>query len=294
MSENVLPPGQGEVVELVKRLRWSGFAIDAEAADLLQAQQAEIERLREPKHCEKCGTNFAGAHCPHCLRTPALQEGHDQPCFFCGEPCDALAGNPGHWPVGFCHIGSSGVISWHHSSCLAKRLRTPSPTDGTGWQGIDNARRALAPFARLAAEFNPHAHDDSWCIGGRGATRIYLGDLRVAQSAIKALPSPPSVSSKSTCEENAHVDADCSRNGSAIAQERDEVEEMLIDAYKRGFNWCTDNGVNPEFLNKAACDYADATLTEHAQRKASDVSEPVNPNPSPSPAALRAQEKGGA
>lgn len=31
----------------------------------------------------------------------------------------------------------------------------------------------------------------------------------------------------------------------------------IVAAYRRGFEWCVENGIeNEEYLNKAACDYA--------------------------------------
>jgi hypothetical protein len=58
-------------------------------------------------------------------RLTALQtthEGHEQPCYYCGEPCNALAGNPGLWPVGLHHREDPGVVKWHHDRCVSLRL----------------------------------------------------------------------------------------------------------------------------------------------------------------------------
>lgn len=38
-------------------------------------------------------------------------------------------------------------------------------------------------------------------------------------------------------------------------------EAMLVAAYKRGFEWCIENGPDRDYINKAALDYADATLS---------------------------------
>lgn len=49
-------------------------------------------------------------------------EGHNKPCYYCGENCDALAGNPGKWPVMLCHKDEPGVMKYHHVECVTKRL----------------------------------------------------------------------------------------------------------------------------------------------------------------------------
>jgi hypothetical protein len=46
----------------------------------------------------------------------------NEPCHYCGEPCDALAGNPGLWPLGFAHSEDPGVCKWHHARCVTQRL----------------------------------------------------------------------------------------------------------------------------------------------------------------------------
>lgn len=48
--------------------------------------------------------------------------GHDAPCYYCQKPCNALAGNPGLWPVGLPHADEPGVLKWHHQSCVTERL----------------------------------------------------------------------------------------------------------------------------------------------------------------------------
>lgn len=49
-------------------------------------------------------------------------EGHNQPCYYCGEPCNALAGNPGKWPLAFPHRDEPGVVKWQHVGCVVARL----------------------------------------------------------------------------------------------------------------------------------------------------------------------------
>ena len=50
-------------------------------------------------------------------------QGHEQPCYYCGEPCDSLAANPSKWPIGLCHSDEAGKVKWHHEGCIAYRVR---------------------------------------------------------------------------------------------------------------------------------------------------------------------------
>lgn len=53
-------------------------------------------------------------------------EGDDEPCFYCSEPCDPYAGDPGRWPVGFAQADGTGICRWHHARCVVDRL-PPAP-----------------------------------------------------------------------------------------------------------------------------------------------------------------------
>ena len=50
-------------------------------------------------------------------------EGHGKSCYYCEEPCDGYAGNPGKWPVALTHEDEPGKVKWHHTSCVSERLR---------------------------------------------------------------------------------------------------------------------------------------------------------------------------
>ena len=39
------------------------------------------------------------------------------------------------------------------------------------------------------------------------------------------------------------------------------TEELIVSAYKRGFQWCIENNADAEYVSKAARDYADKTMT---------------------------------
>jgi hypothetical protein len=48
-------------------------------------------------------------------------QGHGQPCYYCGKPCNCLIGNPNAWPIPLCHADEPGVVKWHHTGCVAER-----------------------------------------------------------------------------------------------------------------------------------------------------------------------------
>lgn len=43
-------------------------------------------------------------------------------CYYCGEPCEGFAGDPGRWPLAFGHRDNPGVTKWHHVRCVTDRL----------------------------------------------------------------------------------------------------------------------------------------------------------------------------
>lgn len=49
-------------------------------------------------------------------------QGHDEPCYYCGEPCSSLAGSPSRWPLPLCHRDDPGKVKWHHTGCVTDRL----------------------------------------------------------------------------------------------------------------------------------------------------------------------------
>jgi len=46
----------------------------------------------------------------------------DSPCYFCGQPTNCLAGDPGLWPVSLPTPDRSGVTQTHHVACVCERL----------------------------------------------------------------------------------------------------------------------------------------------------------------------------
>ena len=46
----------------------------------------------------------------------------DGPCYYCNEPTESNAGNPGLWPVLLCHSDDPGKVKHHHVRCVSNRL----------------------------------------------------------------------------------------------------------------------------------------------------------------------------
>lgn len=53
--------------------------------------------------------------------------GHDEPCYYCNEKCNNLAGNPSEWAVSLSHRDEPGKAKWHHVGCVTKRLVENNP-----------------------------------------------------------------------------------------------------------------------------------------------------------------------
>jgi hypothetical protein len=49
-------------------------------------------------------------------------EGHNEPCYYCGKPCNSFAGYPSEWPIPLSHSDEPGKVKWHHTGCVSKRL----------------------------------------------------------------------------------------------------------------------------------------------------------------------------
>ena len=49
-------------------------------------------------------------------------QGHGEPCYYCEDPCNGYAADPGRWPVGLSHPDDPGVLKWHHHQCVFERL----------------------------------------------------------------------------------------------------------------------------------------------------------------------------
>lgn len=53
-------------------------------------------------------------------------QGHGEPCAMCGKPCNALAGNPGRWPLALVPTWradfEAGRIAWHCTRCVMRSM----------------------------------------------------------------------------------------------------------------------------------------------------------------------------
>ena len=56
-----------------------------------------------------------------------MNDGDQEPCYYCGKPCDAFAGNPGKWPIPLCHRDAPGFVKFHHIECVTDRLIENNP-----------------------------------------------------------------------------------------------------------------------------------------------------------------------
>jgi hypothetical protein len=115
-------------------------------------------------------------------------EGYNEPCYYCGEPCNAVAGNPGMWPVALCHPDDPGVVKYHHHDCVAERLEAQPALLAV----VDAARKALAPFAEIGQWlFAIDKPDDEVFVPFKGLNgydpNLTRGDFKRAFDALAAL-----------------------------------------------------------------------------------------------------------
>jgi len=82
-------------------------------------------------------------------------QGHNKPCYYCGEPCNGFAGDPGLWPLAFCHRDEPGVMKWHHSRCVTRRLVENQPPE----KGVVEAAQSLIAALDSKDEEAAHAVD---------------------------------------------------------------------------------------------------------------------------------------
>lgn len=83
-------------------------------------------------------------------------QGHGESCYYCGQPIDNLAGDPGRWEVGLCHADDPGVVKRHHAACVDKRI-----TERDWFKAALGTLRAEAPqfkafIDKVFAGENPH------------------------------------------------------------------------------------------------------------------------------------------
>lgn len=81
--------------------------------------------------------------------TEGPMQGHNAPCYYCKETCNAEAGNPGLWPIPLCHRDAPGKVRWHHVTCVTDRLVENQATADDKKVIVDKLLLAL-PYLRCA------------------------------------------------------------------------------------------------------------------------------------------------
>jgi hypothetical protein len=115
--------------------------------DVPEDVQRALRRMDEARswegYCDAEGElqNTVAALVDH-TRALMPNNGHAAPCYYCGEKCDVLAGNPGKWPIPLCHADDPGVVKWHHEGCVNARLRR-----GEKLEAVFTTASALADVA---------------------------------------------------------------------------------------------------------------------------------------------------
>lgn len=97
------PVGEAERTPEGKALRES---VPQEVVDRVLRRADELDQIAQR-------TNEAQITSP---------QAHGEPCYYCKEPCDGYAANPGRWPVGLSHPDEPGVLKWQHHQCVYERL----------------------------------------------------------------------------------------------------------------------------------------------------------------------------
>ena len=142
--------------------------------------------------------------------------GHEQPCYFCGEQCNSLAGNPSLWPIPLCHSDEPGVVKAHHIGCVSERLHAPAESAPSQPDHSKELRVALGaypdsdlvslaetltaiqqqaavvfPLAQALAQAVRTAHVD-----GEGMQKdcAVCAALKKMEGALSAVPQAPAVS----------------------------------------------------------------------------------------------------
>lgn len=69
----------------------------------------------------------------------------------------------------------------------------------------------------------------------------------------------------------------------SLAGQVPDAEALIVDAYKRGAKWASENGYDREYFHKAASDYADFTLSAAPQPTAGGDARPCTCHPDDNP-----------
>jgi hypothetical protein len=75
-------------------------------------------------YCEELQELIAAAIEAAVAEALARRDGHGEPCYYCSEPCNDFAGNPGLWSIALCHSDEPGVVKFHHIGCVQRRVHS--------------------------------------------------------------------------------------------------------------------------------------------------------------------------
>lgn len=86
-------------------------------------------------------------------------EGHNEPCEICGEPCCALAANPGKWPTLTNHK------TYSHLKCVALAIRQYKENTGKQRSAEQIVKMIAADGHELSQDKIKAQRDDfvKWC-----------------------------------------------------------------------------------------------------------------------------------
>lgn len=210
-----------------------------------------------------------------------MSKGHDAPCYYCGQPCNTYAGNPGLWPLGFTHEDEPGVVKWHHTGCVQGRLRE-----------LERVKAEMTETWNVIGGPPEHPEEDPEVSTLPAAVRVTLEyereQLALAREHLKAVE-------KERDDYKLAADtwqADALRDGAALEKVRkrlgttvvaEKVPEVLDNMLKVLSRPCGEDAVQPErasaeevrdYLSRLAqpvvgdsCPYGIGSLTNRCRRR---------------------------
>ena len=116
------------------------------------------------------------------LKEIGALQGHNEPCYYCKKPCNAVAGSPTLWPIPLCHADEPGRVKWHHIGCVDERLNERDTWLAAAFEiACDSPELLVERVKRLVKERNEARQ--------RAADEVELADClrRERDKAVSAL-----------------------------------------------------------------------------------------------------------
>lgn len=128
-DEGIWVGDAGSIVAIVER-HLAANKRQTEMSTIDEAARGLVEKIGAIGYVEGCD-------CPTCQsdrrkivsiiaaamrEREEAKEGHGKPCYYCGDPCNDLSGNPSEWAIPLCHPDEPGIVKWHHIGCVGNRL----------------------------------------------------------------------------------------------------------------------------------------------------------------------------